>query len=409
MNFLRNRMLATSALVFDAPTDQGIAEGNTTEQTFDGEALAEVARGLAIKVSDVTEAAVETAAKGKEDWQGGPISVLAGLQRDFTNEELDAFAEPNSDTGNNPDRYKMQVTDSSGKSAMRPTSFYQQFADGTKHGKAIIEELALLRRANNVEAIKTDIPETIMNMTVSERDDRIKFLDNRRTTVRNAYRKAMSLYFQLNAVGELTVLVDEEGKVNSDPAKNTRFKQGTVGVDFIYVTNDAGEDTDQVVNSPNPIIIWEYPGYDAKGNQRPIKNSQKVSIGSFLKFDAKKAAENGGTYKALLKTVERKPRTPEGAKPTETPAIKTVDTFVGRLVETYRFMNEMQQATDPKDLGKLYQIIKADMNAKDRGELVVTIVEMRNYLDDVCDELQLTAKYTELQKKRPELTSKKAA
>lgn len=419
MSFFKNKMLATAAVVAEKPNDTGTAV-TTTETTspvavadpataYDGEALAAIAQGLGARVSDATESAVETAAKGKEDWQGGPITVLAGLSADFPeNDEgklaLSDFPEPGSETGNNPDKFKLPVTDTSGKTSMRPTSFYVRFTAATNHGAAISQEIAYIKRANNLEAVKDGIPAAILEMTSDARDTRLSFLEGRLKTMTTAYRKAMSLHFQLNAVADLTVMVDDTGNVNADPDKNARYKQGTVGVDFHYVTDDNGEDTGEVANRLDPIMIWERPGYDAKGEPRPIKNKMSVSIGSFLKFDAKKAAENGGTYKALLKTVERKPKTPDGSAVTDTPAIKTVDTFVGRFVETFRFMDEMQSATDPKDLGKLYQLLRH----KDGKELVVSFVEFRNYLDDVCSELGLNDEYAKLKAAKSPLVSKAA-
>lgn len=412
----KSRMLATAAAVLEAPTDTGtdtsvatVAVGDAT-QAFDGEALEAVARGLGARVSDDTQESVDIAAKGKEDWQGGPIIVLAGLTADFPENDdgklaLSDFPEPGSDTGNNPDKFKRPVTDSSGKTAMRPTSFYTVFTAGTKTGIALATEIGYIKRANNLEATKDGIPETILGMSTDARETRLSFLEGRLKTMATAYRKALSLHHQLNAVADLTVMVDDTGNINPDGDKNTRYKQGTVGVDFHYVTDENGEDTGEVANRLDPIMVWERPGYDAKGEPRPIKNKVSVSIGSFLKFDAKKASENGGTYKALLKTVERKPKTPDGATVTDTPAIKTVDTFVGRFVETFRFMDEMQSASDPKDLGKLYNLLKH----KDGGELVVAWVEMRNYMDDVAEELGLNAKYADMVSKRSPLVSEKKA
>jgi hypothetical protein len=400
------KTVPTAVVLSDAPTDTAI--GSTvaiadTTTAFDGEALAAVARGLAAKVTDVTEDAIEIAAKGKEDWQGGPIAVLAGLQSDF-GDELNDFPEPDSDTGNNPDKFKMEVTDTSGKTAKRDTSFYLLFADNTKAGQAIQTELAYLKRANNLEAIKDGIPAHILSMSPSERDDRIKFLDGRRATVRSAYKKAMRLYFQFVAIGELTVMVGKDGKVNANPELNTIGKAGTVGCDFIYGKDEEGNDTD-VINSPAPIVIWEQPGCNAKGEARPITKSVKVSIGKFLNFDAKKALENGGTYAALLKTIERAPKKADGTPIVEEQRIETVDTFTKRFVEVARFMDEMQSAENPKELGKLYNLLRH----KDADDLITMFVGFRNYCDDVCDELGLDAKYADIIKKQPEMELKKAS
>lgn len=373
-----------------------------------GEWLATLAQGFAARVSPETEQAMDTAVTGKEDWQGGPIIVRAGLIRDF-GDDLSGFAEPNSKSGNNPDRYKMAVTDNANKTAIRPTSFYLQFTRATPAGKLIVDEIALLKRANALDTVKTGIPAAILNMSADARDNRIIYLENRIKTMMAGYKKAMSLHFQCQRFDELAIKVDATGNVNADAALNVRHKQGTVGWSFIFDTDDEGNDTDEVVNSPTPIMIFARNGYETgTGDARPIKDQQKVSIGAFLKFNVATAIKNGSTYKALLKTVERAQPDKNKGKTPDTKT-ETVDQFIGRFVESYRFMNEMQQAADPAALAKLYAVLKTDRDGKDSGELTVAWVEMAHYMADVASEMQLNAKYTELQAKKSPLVMRKAS
>lgn len=377
----------------------------------DGESLATLAQSFAARVSIETEQAMDVAVDGKEDWQGGPIIVRANLMRDF-GKDLNAFAVPNSkgDKVNNPDRYSMPVTDSAGKTSMRKTSFYLQFTRSTPTGKARAIEIEQLTRANDAKAIKTDIPKAILDMDDDSRTDRVAYLKNRENSSFQSYKKAMLLHFQCIAFNELTFKVDTTGNVNEDAALNTRYKAGTVGWSFIFETDNNGEDTDTVVNSPTPIMVWERPGYETgTGEPRQVKNRQRVSIGAFLKFNVATAIKNGSTYKALLKTVERKK--PEGKAPASAGDTKTetVDQGIARLVENFRYMTEIQQATDPAALAKLYSVIKADVNSKDGGELVTTIVDYRNWLNDIIDEMQLNAAYTKIVARKPELKTAKAS
>ena len=371
---------------------------------LDGEGLSTLAQSFAARVSVETENAVDTAVTGKEDWQGGPITVRAGLLRDF-GKELSGFAVPNSKSGNNPDKYKMAVTDNDGKTAMRPTSFYLQFVRATPAGKVIMEEIAFLKRANAIDTVKDGIPETILAMTTDGRGDRLTYLANRINTMMQSYKKAMLLHFQCIRFDELAVRVDVTGNVNEDATQNVRYKQGTVGWSFIFETNDEGEDTETVINSPAPIMIWERAGYETgTGEPRVVKNRQKVSIGAFLKFNVDHAIKHGSTYKALLATVARKPKQPAGQAVKGDTKTETVDQFVGRFVESFRYLSEINQATDPAALVKLQTLLKTDARKADGGELVVAVVEYKNWLDDIISDLQLNAAYTAITARNKSIT-----
>jgi len=361
-----------------------------------GDGIATLAQKFAARVSKATEAAMDKAADGKEDWQGGPITVRAGLLADF-GKELNGWPLPGSKSGNNPDKFKAPHTNkATGDTSLRPTSFYLMFTRGTPKGQAIETELAYLRRAGNMEAIKTDIPAAIMGLSDKARKDRIAYLDNRIKVMTSAYKKAMSLHLQTVAFDELATRVDAEGKVNEDASKNTRFKQGTVRWAFKMVQDNNGEDTD-VINTKlqAPITVWASPGYDVHGEPRPIAKQKDVSIGAFIKFKAAVALAKGCTYDALLKTVERAPKSKDKSKTADTKTA-TVDQFISRFVEEHRFAFEMESATDPKDLTKLYDVLKADARSKDGGELVAAWIEHRNWMDDVAKELQLNAAYVDI-------------
>jgi hypothetical protein len=380
MSFSFNKTSVASTAV-SAPASEGATEGKTTEpeginSATEGDTFKAKAIALAKKESDGMFAAMAEVVKAKEDWQGGPIKVLFALKEAY-GEELINFPEPDNDTGNNPDKFKVEVVDTSGKSAMRPTTFYTVFADNTREGAAIVQELEWLKRAGNVEAVKSGIPAEILDLSPQQRDTRTNFLSGRRVTIRNSYKKAMSLGFQFAAINGVSGVV----------------------ADFLYVQDKDGNDTAEVENTPKPIVVY------VPVTNGPVKKYEHFSIGAFLKLNAKKAAEKGGGFANLKATVTRATGGATGnGQANEVPAIKTVDTFIHRFVETYRYMDEMQMAKDQKDIGQLYKLL----NHKDANELIVAVVEMRNYLDDVDKELGLSKKYTALQAAGSDLTRKAA-
>lgn len=367
------------------------------EQEKDEVASAEassLAAMYAARVSEATEQEMDVAADGKEDWQRGPIMVRQSLISDFTDEEtgenaMDNWPIPGSKSGNNPDKYKAQYTDkATGNVSMRPTSFYMQFTRHTSKGAALVTELEYLRRLGNIEAIKTDIPEELQAKYKHDtaRKARIKWIEGRLANMTAGYRKAAALHLQLKAFAELGA-PDAEGNV----------KQGAAMCAFIMVTDDEGQDTDQVVNSPSPIMIWADPGINkATGKPLPVKpgDSKAISIGAFLKFKVAQALAAGGSYKAVLKTVERAQKD-KGGKGKDAPTT-TVDQFVARFVEHHRFMDEITLDKDGSKLASLYAVLKADRDHKDRGELVAAWVETVQEMNRISTELQLNAAYTKI-------------
>lgn len=374
MAFNLNRKTSVSVAALEANTDQGNEIVETVVNT-DSEGETQKARAIAFasQESDEMSAAIEQVANAKEDWQGGPIKVMFALNATY-GDEMSSFPKPDLDTGNNPDKFKIAMTNDAGVTAMRATSFYMLFADATKEGKAIVEELAFLKRIANVNDKCENVPTNLLDLyrdDESKRESRTNYLNGRRSTIKASYKKAMALYYQMDAVASLP----------------------HVGCDFDWITD---EEAGEVENTTKPIIVWELVA-----DGKPVKKQVRFSIGAFLKLDAKEASEKGGTLKELIKTVARDTNT----KAAEFPTIKTAETYVKGFVELFRAMDEFQSDADQKEMGKLMKVI----NAKGADELKVAIVEFRNYLDDMVDELKLNAWYADLQAKRDPLVTRKRA
>lgn len=352
----------------------------TNLPNIDGEALAAAAHTLGAKVGTETEGAIELVAQAKEDWQGGPFKVLFGLQCDFEPEELDTFAVPDSDTGNNPDVFKMPKEDAKGKVRMVDSNFYVNFADGTPSGQTILARIEWTERAGDPKAIKDDIPADIKEMDPHQREVHLAFLKGRRNTIRQSYKKAMALYFQL-------------GAVNAYPG---------VKAEPIWIKGQSPDDIKEgempsVENTTKPIAVWLVPD-----EGKPIAKWEALSIGAFMKLLPNKAMEKGGTFAALIESgvVKKKPGSGTGSdKGKEGLTIKTLETGVTVLAEFHRWMEEIATAKDKVEYGKLLKV----GNAKDNDEFISAIVETRNMLADLCKEVHADDKYVKLQQGGSEL------
>lgn len=355
---------------------------------IDGDALAEQARALGAKAGEATDKAMSLVIKAKEDWQGGPFKVLFGLKMDFEDEILSSFAVPDTDTGNNPDEFKVYKEDAKGKRKLVNSTFYVQFGDSTPAGQRILERIEWTERAGDTNMVKDDVPQDILDMSPPERETHLNFLKGRRATIRAAYKKAMKLYFKDIEVNAYPGITCEPIWVKGKSPRDVDFNKGELP---------------EVYNTTKPIAIWLTPE-----DGRPVVRWEAFSIGSFLKLNPKKALEKGGTFAALIESGATKKKPGAGkAKDSDKDklAIKTVETGVNVLAELHRWFTEIGEAKDKAELGKLYKL----GNTKDNDEFVTAVFELNDYLKHLIDETGIGAKYLKLQQGGSELTKKVAA
>lgn len=363
-----------------------IVTNETIINTIDGDTLAEMARALGAKVGTNVTSAIDFVTKAKEDYMGGGFRVLFGLQADFEPDELDGFAVPDSDTGMNPDEFKVTKEDAKGKRKLVNSNFYVNFADGTPAGQALLSRIEMVERMADKNAMKEDISDDIKAFDPHERETHLAFLKGRRTTMRASIKNAMALYFKLKEVNDYPGVMAEpiyvKGKTPAD------CEAGTC-------------DIPEVENTPKCIAVWLIP---AEG--RPIAKWEALSIGEFKKLRPAKGIEKGGTFTALMESgvEKKKPGTgPKSDKP-EGLTIKTLETGVATLAEFHRWLEEIATAKDKVEYGKMLKV----GNAKDNDEFISALVETRNMLADICREVQADAKYVKLQQGGSELVTKAA-
>lgn len=374
-----------------AAQDTGEGEGDKeqAQANLDGDALAEHARKLGAKAGKASSEAISIVMKAKEDWQGGPFRVLFGLQMDYEPEELDTFAVPDTDTGNNPDVFKIHKENAKGKVSLVDSNFYVNFADGTPDGQNILSRIEWTERAGDPKSIKDDIPEDIMAMNPHERETHLNFLKGRRNTIRQSYKKAMALYFKQKEVetypGVSCEPIWETGKGPSDVAEG---------------------ETPVVANTTKPIAIWVTPD-----EGKPVTKWEALSIGAFMKLNPRKAQEKGGTFQSLIESGVVKKTAGGGATSNNDKdafVIKTVDRGVEVFAEFHRWLDEIAGAKDKAEYGKLLKL----GNSKNNDEFIAALVETRNIISDICKEVKADDKYVKLQQGGSDLvkqTSKAAA
>lgn len=182
---------------------------------------------------------------------------------------------------NNPDKYSYTVK-VNGENKSRNSSFYADMWDATDDGKVQNEEIAKISYASQ-DPPPADADETYARMHPRDRNAAKSKWSQRRNSSITLLRKAARLEHQFTAIEETC------GKVEVFVARKR---------------DDKGNETSDLMNTPRPIII---------GPRGPMfaKESEVVSISSFLNMKPDVAATKGGTFQALKETNKRDTKKPD--------------------------------------------------------------------------------------------------
>lgn len=357
---------------------------------IDGDALSANAVKLAGTVGAESNAVIAQMADAKEVLDLGRFRLLFAMQNDFEAEQLDGFPVPDTEDGNNPDHFKADKLNSDGTTSKAWTTFYTVFADNTVMGQTILSSIEMLERLGNPQAIKDDIPDDLKALDPHARENKLNYWKGRRGTLRKAYKEAMKLYFQFAAV-------------NAYPA---------IKAEPMWMAGRGPEDGHadglEIENTTKPIQVWLVP---AEG--KPIAKWEALSVSAFMKLSVKKALEKGGTFAALIESgIIPKVKKPDGTATSGGQTgnnaaatklrIETAPTLRDVIIETHRSMTAMLEDKQAVEYGKLLKL----MNEKDNDETITAIVELRNYLNDVCANTGADKKYVKLQTSGSELVAK---
>ena len=338
-----------------------------------------LAEQLASVHSEALTSAINTVAQAKEDYQGGPVKVYFAMRQTYSEEQLSMFPKPGSGkekgwVGNNPDYFKMKKPGKDGKENEATVSFYNVFTDDTVEGKELNRRINWMKRVGNPDYNQADIPQQIKDMNPQEREAALTKAKNKLATIKAAYRNAAKLMFQLDAVNSL------------------EFVQATV-----VPAIKAGEFENLIqLSTTDPARIV---------NGVP-QDWDQFSISNFMRLDADKASENGGTIAALKDTIKRKDgddnsNEPGGAKPD---LIATVDKFKARATDIHEYLNT--KVFDTKDRTAYNAVLKA-LSGPGSDDFLLSIGTIRDALGDFMSVGNNQSRYDILKSKADD--QKKAA
>lgn len=373
MNFLRN---INSTLKVHALADEAGASAPAVVLGASFTSIEEKIKRLAEKEgSDISEAVLNMM-QAKEDWEGGPFKVYFAMEKTYTEEELSEFPEPGLEGGNNPDVYYTYKKNAKGEQVKRKTSFYAQFADATKEGKALLEQKKLLELAGQEGSDKTNIPQEIKELSDLQRSTLLAKVEGRRATIRKAYKSAMDLRYQFQ-------------KVNIFP-------------NVQVLPQYADENENSVVESQRCIIMSEHMMKD--GDIDPAKAPirwKALTKGSFMRLNANVARElvAGGmkAYDALEKTLTKEKGEGEDAKnkdKNKPQNIATVETFEARMTDIHEYVARIEH--DKTNGPAMLKALEKRMNGPGSDEIVESMGYLFHFLERFFKQDKYAVRYETL-------------
>ncbi len=218
---------------------------NIAQAMDDDEELLEIMTGL-------TDASVAV--------KRGPFLIMKELERIF-GDKMSELPVPGSDTGNNPDIYKI--------GEKRTGSYYNDLYDAFSIGKRQKADVDAITAAMKADGTPyKNSAGKVLN--AKELETLRKNINQRRNYGRTNLRNAVGLHFQLEALKELPQVAVQERNSGDPAVQNT----------LPYLIRDA-----DVVKNPDNYII--------------------ASVPTILKLNVAKAKEAGGTFEDLKATLKR--------------------------------------------------------------------------------------------------------
>lgn len=345
----------------------------------DGDALAAFARGLGSKETPFMATAQSAIAKGREDWQGGPIMALFSLSLAFSDEEMAAMPNPDhGEDGNNPYKYDVSYMDGDTRKT-KASNFCREFVYGSKSGAAYLERIDFVKRAGDKGAIKDGIPEEILEMSPEQRHGEMTFCEGRLKTAEASYKKALLLQHKIAEVKEYAEGIDVTPYWAPGHSPEDHMNDEDVVINPEKVMLDR-------TNEPL-CLTWDL------GDNSP-RRWEAFSIASFMRLKPAKATEQGGGWRKLIESgvTKKAPKTAGKADKPDDLTIKTPDTSIGVAVELHRYLLEVQGEKDGANWAKLVDML----TKKGNDEYVVTIVELKNIFNDLCRDQKLDLRYAKM-------------
>lgn len=239
--------------------------------SIQGEAQYSKAIALALMNTTALNSAMVAVAQAKDEFTGAPIKLMMAMLTELPEATIDGLPRIGSKQSetDNPDIFKWKNPADDSKE--KDVSFYVVWSDNTPEGAKVVTELGWLSCLSDKDKkrdhISAEYQQQYSNPQVIKQ--RKKYLEARRGTIRASYKKAAALMHQFDAINELDGVT-----ATTSPGAI----EGTYENTILITSKIAGREK----------LDWAF-----------------FSVGSFLKLNAAKASEQGGTLAALEATVAR--------------------------------------------------------------------------------------------------------
>jgi hypothetical protein len=286
-------------------------------------------------------------AKAKDEFSGAPIKLMVAMLSEIPEETLDGLPRIGSKPSetDNPDLFPWKDPSSDGKE--KEVSFYVVWSDNTTEGAKVVEELGWLSCLNDPDKKTDHIPadyKAKYGSNPEQRKQRKKYLEGRRGTIRSSYKKAVQLMHQFDAINELA---------------------------GVHATTIPGVEEGTFENVI--LVRSKVPG-------RETLDYEHYTVGQFLKLNAAKAAEQGGSLTALKATVTR-----DGKKQKQEPgvpalaSIQTPETMDKVMTAVHSYLDGIYS----NKKGMEYAALLKFLTGPNGASAVETLGDIKGILDDL--------------------------
>ncbi len=337
---------------------------------------------------------IDTIAKAREDYEGGPFAVMYKVMDKMPNEKIEALPDPDADSGNNPGKFKVRTVNAKGKPVVKEYKYYYVLSDGlpcniAKQARIDMLELSM---KDPVYFNISSVPQDIKDMDVSRRNAEIGKLERALTTSRSNVLAAFELYFHIRKANDLPGV--------------TVTVQYALGDDGQVLDGEDGRETVVDTGTKTPITITT----TVKGREK--KDTVDMSVGSFKKLRPGVAMEGKGTYDAFINSAPTVKRGTKGELVDQTGGTKpelinTNETFIARMVDIHDYIDVIMSDTKQTSVSALLGLL----NGKSGGDdLLITLTEVRDGLNTILAKTYKAGdRYQTLTVKRAEALADKVA
>lgn len=326
-----------------------------TQTKTDKFAIGEAMHKRALSFANQTPAAVDEAVTRQadiaEEKSTAPIILMMHMLKNIPEDQLNELPKIGSRIAdsNNPDIFIWRDPSKDNDDG-KEVSFYVVWADNTPQGRQVVQELDWLKRLGDDNMTKNGIPQDYQDRYSNAQliEQRKRKMENRRKSVRNAYKTAVKLMHKFDAVNELAhvAAIVEPGPV-----------EGTFEPDILVHSTVEG---------------------------RRLKDYKHFSVSNFLKLNPAKAAEGGGTLTALKNTIARDTGGGKGKGKQQPgiPAVASIETPQTADTVAVAFDTYLDKAWSDKK-GDIYAQFIKHLTGPGGQQSVHTLGSIRKKLNDL--------------------------